>query len=507
MNTATNPNQIQESTTPTARHRRLRGAPRERNTTMDMHTPSSHQQSAFAARAHRMLRLATAGIALTVGCGVIPLVAHASSAGAATTADCWVPRSVGHTLAHQTFNNESIADAGLAEVGLTCGTGSGAPGECVMAVMRWAAKAGGAWDNTGRPDTLYSASGATSVSNPAQDATKGDIVQYVSNTNPGGWVTGVHTYVIVNNHHDGSYDIVQSNVPSGSGHVTSVTGARISPPSGFHAEVWRMGTPANLQDRIAVLAGNGQVVVKDGIYGQWVAEASPGSKTVALSGNRIAVLDNNGQVLVKDGIYGQWVAEASAGSKTVALSGNRIAVLDNNGQVLVKDGIYGQWVLEASPGSKTVALSGNRIAVLDNNGQVLVKDGIYGQWVAEASPGSKTVALSGNRIAVLAANGQVLVKDGIYGQWVLEASPGSKTVALSGNRIAVLDNNGQVLVKDGIYGQWVLEASPGSKTVALSGNRIAVLDNNGQVLVKDGIYGQWVQELATGSKTVALANT
>ena len=186
---------------------------------------------------------AIAVIGLAAASGLI--VATAPPA-AASSSDCWVPGSVGHVLAHQSFPDASIVTAALAEAnsGTTCATGSSQPGECVMAVMRWVAKAGGKWDNTGRPDTLYSASGAIAVTNPAQNALPGDIVQYVSNASPGAWVTGVHTYIIVSNHHDGTYEIAQSNVPTGSGHVTHVMSQRISPPTGFRADVWRMGSTA-----------------------------------------------------------------------------------------------------------------------------------------------------------------------------------------------------------------------------------------------------------------------
>jgi hypothetical protein len=191
------------------------------------------------------LTVSAAIAALGVAPASLPFVATLRPA-AASSSDCWVPGSVGHVLAHQNFPDASIVTAALAEAnsGTTCATGDSQPGECVMAVMRWVAKAGGQWDNTGRPDTLYSASGAIAVASPAQNALPGDIVQYVSNTSPSAWVTGVHTYIIVSNHHDGTYEIVQSNVPTGSGHVTHVMSQHISPPSGFRADVWRMGSTA-----------------------------------------------------------------------------------------------------------------------------------------------------------------------------------------------------------------------------------------------------------------------
>ena len=53
-------------------------------------------------------------------------------------------------------------------------------------------------------------------------AQAGDIVQYENIDYPTSWVSGVHTLLIVGVNGDGTFDIVQSNVPGGSGLVTEV---------------------------------------------------------------------------------------------------------------------------------------------------------------------------------------------------------------------------------------------------------------------------------------------
>ena len=70
-------------------------------------------------------------------------------------------------------------------------------------------------------------------------AQPGDIVQYENIDYPTSWVSGVHTLLIVGVNGDGTFDIVQSNIPGGSGLVTEVTDWVPAPPAGFQAVVWR----------------------------------------------------------------------------------------------------------------------------------------------------------------------------------------------------------------------------------------------------------------------------
>ncbi len=67
----------------------------------------------------------------------------------------------------------------------------------------------------------------------------GDVVQYEHRAFPQSWEWGVHTYMVLGVHADGTHDIVESNVPYGSGRVGVRTKQRLSPPVGFNAVVWR----------------------------------------------------------------------------------------------------------------------------------------------------------------------------------------------------------------------------------------------------------------------------
>lgn len=142
--------------------------------------------------------------------------------------------------ATQNFNNARVADAAIAEVGSSRPTGWNQPGECIKSAQRWVAAAGGYFGGGGVVSG-YVNSGAAEI--PLDSTTKGDVIQY-TNGNPAyadsDWSYS-HTVVVVTNFGNGSFDIVQSNVPLGSGKVTRNTNWRPAPASGWVARAWRFG--------------------------------------------------------------------------------------------------------------------------------------------------------------------------------------------------------------------------------------------------------------------------
>ncbi|CAG7613747.1 lipase [Leucobacter soli] len=121
------------------------------------------------------------------------------------------------------------------EVGTSRATGWNQPGECISSVHRWVTSGGAAWTGSGDPVNSYQ--GATRLT--IADAQPGDIVQYEHLDFPTSWVSGVHTLLITEKHDDGTFTIIQSNVPTGSGLVTKETAWVPEPPEGFQAVVWR----------------------------------------------------------------------------------------------------------------------------------------------------------------------------------------------------------------------------------------------------------------------------
>ncbi|UOQ56623.1 lipase [Leucobacter allii] len=121
------------------------------------------------------------------------------------------------------------------EIGSSRPTGWSQPGECIMSAQRWIRAGGGAWTGGGDPVSNYD--NATRMTLAA--AAPGDIIQYENVASPTSWVTGVHTVLITEVNKDGTFTIIQSNSPGGSGLVTKEENWTPAPPEGFQAAVWR----------------------------------------------------------------------------------------------------------------------------------------------------------------------------------------------------------------------------------------------------------------------------
>lgn len=121
------------------------------------------------------------------------------------------------------------------EIGTSRPTGWSQPGECIMSAQRWILAGGGDWTGGGDPVSNYN--NATRVS--LATAQPGDVVQYEYVSSPTSWVTGVHTVLITEVNDDGTFTIIQSNSPGGSGLVTKEEHWTPAPPEGFQAAVWR----------------------------------------------------------------------------------------------------------------------------------------------------------------------------------------------------------------------------------------------------------------------------
>lgn len=140
-------------------------------------------------------------------------------------------------IANIPHNFDVAATIALAEseVGTSRPTGWSQPGECIMSAQRWIRAGGGNWVGGGDPVTNYN----TATRMTLATAAPGDIIQYENLDSPTSWVTGVHTVLITGVHSDGTFSIVESNNPGGSGLVGKNDSWTPAPPSGFQAVVWR----------------------------------------------------------------------------------------------------------------------------------------------------------------------------------------------------------------------------------------------------------------------------
>ena len=121
------------------------------------------------------------------------------------------------------------------EIGTSRPTGWSQPGECIMSAQRWVRAGGGNWTGGGNPVTNYD--NATRVT--LETAAPGDIIQYEYTSSPTSWVTGIHTVMVTGINDDGTFTIIESNNPTGSGIVTKKEHWVPNPPAGFEAVVWR----------------------------------------------------------------------------------------------------------------------------------------------------------------------------------------------------------------------------------------------------------------------------
>lgn len=133
------------------------------------------------------------------------------------------------------FDVDAAIELAESEVGTSRATGWNAPGECISSVHRWVTAGGANWIGSGDPVNSYK--GATRLT--IADAQPGDIVQYEYIDYPTAWAFGVHTLLITEKHDDGTFTIIESNVPTGSGLVTKTTDWVPDPPDGFQTVVWR----------------------------------------------------------------------------------------------------------------------------------------------------------------------------------------------------------------------------------------------------------------------------
>lgn len=133
------------------------------------------------------------------------------------------------------FDVEATIAAATAEIGSSRATGWGAPGECIVSVQRWIRAGGGTWTGGGDPVSNY----VGAVRLAPSEAQPGDVIQYEHIQFPTSWVSGVHTVLITGVNDDGTFKIIESNVPTGSGYVQSDDSWVPAPPAGFQAVAWR----------------------------------------------------------------------------------------------------------------------------------------------------------------------------------------------------------------------------------------------------------------------------
>ena len=133
------------------------------------------------------------------------------------------------------FDVEAAIVLAYSEVGTSRATGWNGEGECIMSVKRWVTSGGANWIGGGTPTGNYAGAAPHEVS----EALPGDIIQYVLSESPDSWAEGIHTVLVTGVNGDGTFRIVESNNPGGSGYVSSNDNWIPMPPPGFYAAAFR----------------------------------------------------------------------------------------------------------------------------------------------------------------------------------------------------------------------------------------------------------------------------
>ncbi|MFQ1040183.1 hypothetical protein ACEWB5_26440, partial [Citrobacter koseri] len=106
----------------------------------------------------------------------------------------------------------------------------------IKAVQRWINNAGGHF-GVGGVRSGYINSGAHEV--PCNQVQSGYVVQYENQTDPELFASGVHNMLVESVNKDGKINVVECNVPGGSGLVGARTNLTNAAPAGWRTVVWR----------------------------------------------------------------------------------------------------------------------------------------------------------------------------------------------------------------------------------------------------------------------------
>ncbi|SFH74277.1 hypothetical protein SAMN04489731_106124 [Amycolatopsis regifaucium] len=404
----------------------------------------------------------------------------------------------------QAFSNADVAGAGLAELGTSRPTGWNQPGECVKSVQRWVAAAGGYFGGGG-VISGYDNSGAQEVS--LGSAVKGDVIQYTNaNGNDQDW-SHAHTMVVITNHGNGRFDIVQSNSPAGSGLVTRADNMIPTPAAGWVSRVWRFGTVHSgpVPNRIALLTPDSQIFAKDDLAaGNWL-DQNTAAPSIDVGGRRSALINPAGRVYAKDHLgAGGWLDQGAAADKVVVGFGGRMYLITPDGWVYGKDDItsVGGWLNQGAQ-AVDVAIGLDRVAIITPCGAIYAKNTLHnGGWIQQSDCYTATdvEVSSTGRVAFIRTDGAVFAKDDITGRggW-LNQNASATQLKLGANRLLILTPDSHVYAKDHLgAGGWIDQGATAVQIAISDQGRLILRNPFNQVYAKDTIGpAGWLDQAAT----------
>lgn len=410
----------------------------------------------------------------------------------------------------QPFTNADVADAGLAELGTSRPTGWNQPGECIKSVQRWVAAAGGYFAGGGIISG-YSNSGAQEVA--LGSAVKGDVIQYTNGTgNDQDW-SHAHTMVVITNHGNGRFDVVQSNSPAGSGLVTRADNMVPAPVAGWVSRVWRFGTVHSglVPNRIALLTPDSRIFAKDDLAGGNWLDQNTAAPAIDVGGRRVALINPAGRVYAKDHLgAGGWLDQGAAAVKVVVGFGGRMYIITPDGWVYGKDDISsgGGWLNQGAQ-AVDVAVGLDRVAIVTPCGAIYAKSNLdNGGWIQQSDCYTATdvEVSSTGRVAFIRTDGAVFAKDTITGPggW-LDQNAAAAQLKLGANRLLILTPGGHVYAKDHLgAGGWIDQGAAAVQVAISDQGRLVLRNSANQVYAKDTTAsGGWLDQ---GAAAISIAS-
>jgi surface antigen len=202
------------------------------------------------------------------------------------------------------------------------------------------------------------------------------------------------------------------------------------------------------------------VYAKAGLTDTW-STLTTGAVDVKAAGTRIAVLDGNGNLLVKDTIGGTWFDETSGASQYVVTSS--YLLVRQGTTISGKQGLSDSWTTLTAGSATDMQAAGTRIAFLDNSGTLWAKDGLGGTWYQETSPVSQYVVTPD--LLLVRVDSTIYGKQNLGDTWSTLTAGTATDVTAAGTRIAFEDGSDTVFAKDGLNGTWYQEIGSASQYI------------------------------------------
>lgn len=148
--------------------------------------------------------------------------------------------------------------------------------------------------------------------------------------------------------------------------------------------------------RIAVLLENGELLVKDGLDGEWGpwSTVATGVAEFRMTSRRILALLTSDVLRAEEQSQlgsDTWRSVATGPFRDIELEGWRMAVLREDGGLFAKDSDTDPWTALATD-IQAFELEGDHVGAVDNGGTLRFKTGLHGGWTValESHPGTIT---------------------------------------------------------------------------------------------------------------------